>query len=91
MRYVATFGTASFPRRTLLGSPVNKRAYLRPGTVGTHGGEEARRVLSVFSVYAHSFHTAFERGDVHDGYRGAGVVMGWPKEGPGRLRVSPYG
>ena len=56
---------------------MNKSACLRPGT--PRRGEEARRVLPVLvCVY-----TTYGRGDVHVGYRGAGVGMGGSKEGPG--------
>jgi hypothetical protein len=42
------------PRRPLLGSSLNKRAAIvRPAAIGPSREEEARRVLSSFSVYPH--------------------------------------
>ena len=46
--------------------------------------EERPQVLSIFGVYTHHLHAAYERGYAPHGYRGAGVGMGGSKKSPGK-------
>ena len=58
-------------------------ARIRSDTVRAPGGEKAHRVLSVFMCIRIAIHTGYDWGCAHDGYRGAGVGVGWSQEGPG--------
>src|SRR5215208_7239725 len=72
MRWVATFGTAGFPRRTLLGSSLNKVCLPTPRyLLGLTGADERPQSIIFFSVLAHSLHSLWE-GLAHHGYRGCG-------------------
>ena len=69
-----------------------KPASLRPGTGSVYQGRRVSAKYYLFLVCAHSLHTAYERGPAPHGFltaiRGAGVGMGWSKEGPGREKAA---
>src|SRR5918993_2595212 len=58
-----------------------KPAPIRPGTVVRANVKERLQRLSIYSVCAHSLHTAYERGYAPHGYRGCG------RRRNGRVRI----